>query len=54
DLGYTTVGDWHSSRPLTADDTDERDTRFHGLKQECGLHLPQTQGEADSLNSSSL
>lgn len=54
DLGYTTVGDWHSSRPLTADDTDERDTRFHGLKQECGLHLPQTQEEAQSLDSSSL
>ncbi|MDJ0515368.1 MAG: phosphoadenosine phosphosulfate reductase [Trichodesmium sp. MO_231.B1] len=54
DLGYTTVGDWHSSRPLTADDTDERDTRFHGLKQECGLHLPQTQAEAQSLDSSSL
>ena len=54
DLGYTTVGDWHSSRPLTADDTDERDTRFHGLKQECGLHLPQTEEEAQSLDSSSL
>ncbi|MEM1170383.1 MAG: phosphoadenosine phosphosulfate reductase [Cyanobacteria bacterium P01_H01_bin.35] len=54
DLGYTTVGDWHSSRPLTADDTDERDTRFHGLKQECGLHLPQTQAEAQSLDSSLL
>ncbi len=54
DLGYTTVGDWHSSRPLSADDADERDTRFHGLKQECGLHLPQTQAEAQSLDSSSL
>ncbi|MEB3339480.1 phosphoadenosine phosphosulfate reductase [Okeania sp.] len=54
DLGYTTVGDWHSSRPLTANDTDERDTRFHGLKQECGLHLPQTDEEAQSLDSSSL
>ncbi len=54
DLGYTTVGDWHSSRPLTAADTDERDTRFHGLKQECGLHLPQTDEEAQSLDSSSL
>lgn len=38
--GYVTVGDWHSSRPLMAEDTDERSTRFHGLKQECGLHLP--------------
>ena len=54
DLGYVTVGDWHSSRPLTADDTNERDTRFRGLKQECGLHLPQTAAEEESLNSSSL
>ncbi|MEM1238272.1 MAG: phosphoadenylyl-sulfate reductase [Cyanobacteria bacterium P01_H01_bin.26] len=54
DQGYVTVGDWHSSRPLTASDSDGRDTRFKGLKQECGLHLPRTQGEADSLNSSSL
>ncbi len=54
DQGYVTIGDWHSSRPLTANDEDERDTRFRGLKQECGLHLPQTPGEADSLNSSSL
>lgn len=54
DQGYVTVGDWHSSRPLSANDEDERDTRFRGLKQECGLHLPQTPGEADSLNSSSL
>ena len=54
DLGYVSVGDWHSSRPLTADDSDERDTRFNGLKQECGLHLPQTPEEEESLNSSSL
>ena len=54
DLGYVSVGDWHSSRPLTADDSNERDTRFHGLKQECGLHLPQTPEEAESLDSSSL
>ncbi|MEO1146294.1 MAG: phosphoadenylyl-sulfate reductase [Cyanobacteria bacterium J06638_22] len=54
DQGYVTVGDWHSSRPLTADDTHERNTRFQGMKQECGLHLPQTPEEAESLNSSSL
>ncbi|MDJ0705323.1 MAG: phosphoadenylyl-sulfate reductase [Leptolyngbyaceae cyanobacterium MO_188.B28] len=54
DQGYTTVGDWHSSRPLSATDEHERDTRFQGLKQECGLHLPQTPGEAASLDSSSL
>jgi phosphoadenosine phosphosulfate reductase len=54
DLGYTTVGDWHSSRPLMATDENERDTRFRGLKQECGLHLPQTDEEAKSLDSSAL
>ncbi len=54
DKGYVTVGDWHSSRPMTATDDDERATRFKGLKQEYGLHLPQTQGEAESLNSSAL
>jgi phosphoadenosine phosphosulfate reductase len=54
DLGYVSVGDWHSSRPLMADDQDERDTRFHGLKQECGLHLPLTPAEAQSLDSSTL
>lgn len=54
DQGYMTVGDWHSSRPLSAEDDSERDTRFQGLKQECGLHLPQTLGEAKSLDSSSL
>lgn len=54
DQGYVTVGDWHSSRPMTADDTNGRATRFNGLKQECGLHIPQTPEEAESLNSSSL
>lgn len=38
-LGYASVGDWHSSRPLRAGDESDRDTRFRGLKQECGLHL---------------
>jgi phosphoadenosine phosphosulfate reductase len=54
DKGYVTVGDWHSSRPITAADSNERDTRFKGLKQECGLHLPQSPEEAASLDSSSL
>ena len=40
DQGYVTVGDWHSSRPITAEDTHARDTRFGGQKQECGIHLP--------------
>lgn len=37
--GYSTVGDWHSSSPESIDKIG-RDTRFGGLKQECGLHLP--------------
>ncbi|GGO75154.1 phosphoadenylyl-sulfate reductase [Bowmanella pacifica] len=35
--GYVSVGDWHTSRPLEAGMTEE-DTRFFGLKRECGLH----------------
>lgn len=54
DLGYVSVGDWHSSRPMVANDENERDTRFHGLKQECGLHLPLTPEQAQSLDSSTL
>ncbi len=52
--GYATVGDWHSSRPMTDQDENERQTRFQGMKQECGLHLPTTVDEAQSLDSSSL
>jgi phosphoadenosine phosphosulfate reductase len=42
--GYSTVGDWHSSG---ADDGARagRATRFGGLKQECGIHLPGLMGE---------
>lgn len=54
DQGYMTVGDWHSSRPISLSDEHERDTRFQGMKQECGLHLPKTAGEAQSFDSSSL
>lgn len=52
--GYASVGDWHSSRPLAKDDTTPRDTRYNGLKQECGIHLPLTPGAAESLDSSGL
>ena len=37
DQGYISIGDMHTSRPLTADLTPEQ-TRFFGLKRECGLH----------------
>jgi phosphoadenosine phosphosulfate reductase len=36
--GYVSIGDWHSSSPLTGDKTPE-ETRFNGIKRECGLHL---------------
>jgi phosphoadenosine phosphosulfate reductase len=35
--GYVSVGDWHSSAPLTPGMLEE-ETRFFGLKRECGLH----------------
>jgi phosphoadenosine phosphosulfate reductase len=37
--GYVSIGDVHTSRPLTADMTAE-ETRFFGIKRECGLHDP--------------
>ena len=38
DKGYTTIGDWHSSQPETLDNQG-RNTRFGGIKEECGLHI---------------
>lgn len=52
--GYATVGDWHSSRAVTAEDGNERATRFRGMKEECGLHLPETPEEDQSMESSDL
>ncbi|HMD62328.1 MAG TPA: phosphoadenylyl-sulfate reductase [Opitutaceae bacterium] len=37
--GYVSIGDVHTTRPLTADITAE-ETRFFGIKRECGLHDP--------------
>ncbi|MFO0105464.1 MAG: phosphoadenylyl-sulfate reductase, partial [Cyanobium sp.] len=42
--GYSTVGDWHSSAPDDGS-VSGRATRFGGLKQECGIHLPGLMGE---------
>lgn len=38
--GYVSIGDSHTSRPLTAGGS-EQDTRFFGLLRECGLHEPE-------------
>jgi phosphoadenosine phosphosulfate reductase len=35
--GYTSVGDVHSTKPLTLGGS-ESDTRFSGMQRECGLH----------------
>ncbi|WP_269526567.1 phosphoadenylyl-sulfate reductase [Coraliomargarita parva] len=37
DQGYVSVGDWHSTSKLGEGMTAEQ-TRFNGLKRECGLH----------------
>jgi len=37
--GYVSIGDIHTTRPLAADMTAEQ-TRFFGIKRECGLHDP--------------
>jgi len=37
DRGYVSIGDWHSTAKLEAGMTEEQ-TRFFGLKRECGLH----------------
>ncbi len=44
DQGYVSVGDWHSSAPL-GPGMSEEETRFGGLKRECGLH--EMSGQAD-------
>lgn len=36
--GYVSIGDIHTTRPLGAG-MDAEDTRFFGLKRECGLHF---------------
>jgi phosphoadenosine phosphosulfate reductase len=37
DQGYVSIGDVHTTRPLSAE-VDAEATRFFGLKRECGLH----------------
>ncbi|HKJ16730.1 MAG TPA: phosphoadenylyl-sulfate reductase [Xanthomonadales bacterium] len=40
DQGYVSIGDVHTTRPLTADITEEQ-TRFFGLLRECGINEPE-------------
>ena len=39
ELGYVSIGDWHSTSKLESG-MSEADTRFGGVKRECGLHEP--------------
>ena len=44
DQGYVSIGDVHTTRPLSEGLTEE-ETRFFGLKRECGLHEMAKDGE---------
>lgn len=42
DLGYKSIGDWHSTQPV-AEGEDERSGRWKGTgKTECGIHNPKS------------
>jgi len=53
DKGYASIGDTHSTRPIT-EGMDEREGRFGGLRQECGIHLPTSKEESASRDASGL
>jgi phosphoadenosine phosphosulfate reductase len=42
--GYVSIGDWHSTTKLS-EGMSEEETRFGGLKRECGLH--ELSGQSD-------
>lgn len=42
--GYVSIGDWHSSAPLQPGQSEEQ-TRFGGMKRECGLHEVSGRGD---------
>ncbi len=51
--GYRSIGDHHSTIPTTAE-MDPRDGRILGKTRECGLHLPLSEEQNQSLKSSGL
>ncbi|WP_019613634.1 phosphoadenylyl-sulfate reductase [Psychromonas ossibalaenae] len=46
--GYVSVGDVQTSRPLEVGMSEE-DTRFFGLKRECGLHEDETEDQGSGI-----
>lgn len=53
DQGYASIGDIHLSQPVRTGQ-HERQGRFKGMKQECGIHIPQSEAERKSRDSSGL
>jgi phosphoadenosine phosphosulfate reductase len=47
--GYKSIGDVHTTGRVDVT-MDARSGRFGGLKQECGLHLPQSAGEEQPVS----
>ena len=47
--GYVSIGDHHSSSPLSADVSAEQ-SRFSGLVRECGLHEPRRYAAESAIN----
>lgn len=48
DQGYVSVGDVQTSRPLEVG-MNEEDTRFFGLKRECGIHEDETEQQGSGI-----
>lgn len=52
--GYRSIGDVHSTVPVSPDQVDERAGRRLGEARECGIHLPASPEEEASRKSSGL
>ena len=48
DQGYVSIGDTHTTRKLDEGMTEE-ETRFFGLKRECGLHIPTPEKDGSGI-----
>jgi phosphoadenosine phosphosulfate reductase len=46
--GYVSIGDTHTTRKL-GEGMSEEETRFFGLKRECGLHIPAPEKDGSGI-----
>ncbi|HVX57123.1 MAG TPA: phosphoadenylyl-sulfate reductase, partial [Candidatus Saccharimonadales bacterium] len=46
--GYLSIGDVHTSRPVS-EGVSEEESRFFGLKRECGLHEPDESQDGEGI-----